>query len=175
MIRLEGEKVRLRALEPGDIDLLYGWENDTRVWEVSETIAPYSRDILRKFIENQQYDIYRTRQLRLVVCRADEGVPVGLIDLFDFDPRNLRAAVGIIIYDEVDRGNGYAAEALSLLENYAREVLGLHQLYCSVHAGNHPSVNLFCSCGFEKTGMMRQWSRVGDEWRDELFFQKIFR
>lgn len=165
----------LRALEPGDVELLYRWENDPAVWEVSETLAPYSRETLGKFIENQRYDIYRTRQLRLVVCRRECGTPVGLIDLFDFDPHNLRAAVGIIIYGADDRRKGYAAEAIELSEGYAHGMLGLHQLYCSVHADNLASVALFRSCGFAEVGRKRDWSRAGNDWCDELFFQKIFR
>lgn len=175
MIRLRGDKVCLRALEPGDVELLYRWENDPAVWEVSETLAPYSRDVLRRFIENQQYDIYRTRQLRLVICRREDETPVGLADLFDFDPHNLRAGVGIIIYSEGDRRRGYASEALVLLENYARESLGLRQLHCSVHADNPASIALFRSRGFEESGVRRDWSRSAEGWRDEVFFQKIFR
>ena len=39
-MNLEGRTTRLRALEPGDIDLMYAWENDTAVWSVSGTLAP---------------------------------------------------------------------------------------------------------------------------------------
>lgn len=175
MIRLDGDKVRLRALEPEDVDYLYKWENDPLVWEVGETIAPFSRDTLRKFIENQQYDIFRTRQLRLVVCGQPDGKPVGMVDLFDFDPINQRAAVGIIICDEADRRQGYASEALSLLLDYAREAFGLHQVYCGVESSNLASLTLFQSCGFEQIGLKRDWSRTGNGWRDEYLLQKIFR
>ena len=41
-MNLEGRTTRLRALEPGDIDLMYAWENDTAVWSVSGTLAPLS-------------------------------------------------------------------------------------------------------------------------------------
>lgn len=174
MIRLEGTKVRLRALEPSDLELLYRWENDPRVWEVSDTLVPYSRETLRRLIEDQRHDIFRTRQLRLVILRAKDGEPVGFIDLFDFDPVNLRAAVGILIFEERDRGKGYASDALGVLADYSRRVLGLHQLYCSVHADNTPSLNLFRSRGFVETGRRREWSRSGGGWRDELFLQLVF-
>lgn len=173
MIRLEDKTVRLRALEPDDVDILYAWENDPRVWEVSDTLAPYSKETLRKFIADQQYDIFRTRQLRLVVSRTDDGAPVGLMDIFDFDPLNRRAAVGILIYADADRRRGYASEALDLAAAYASEALGLHQLYCSVGVDNDASVKLFESRGFERTGVRRDWLRRNDGWLDEILFQKI--
>ena len=40
---LSNATLTLRALEPTDLDTLYRWENDTSVWVVSDTIAPYSR------------------------------------------------------------------------------------------------------------------------------------
>lgn len=173
MISLAGNTVRLRALEPDDVDILYAWENDPRVWGVSDTLAPFSRDILRKFIENQQHDIYRTRQLRLIVARLGDDVPVGMIDLFDFDPVNSRAAVGILICNEDDRRKGYASEALGLLLDYASKVLKLHQLYCNISADNVSSRKLFGSKGFTEVGVKREWLRCDEGWNDEILFQKI--
>jgi len=64
---LETTDIRLRALEPEDIDLLYTWENNTDVWIISSTIAPFSRNILHKYIENSHLDIYTVKQLRLMI------------------------------------------------------------------------------------------------------------
>ena len=91
--QLKNNLVRLRALEPEDVDILYRWENDIDVWKVSNTIAPFSKYILRQFIENQKYDIYETKQLRLIIEALETQKPVGTIDLFDIDPYNLRAGV----------------------------------------------------------------------------------
>ena len=45
-ITLHNDVVALRALEPTDLDILYTWENDPRVWTVSGTLTPYSRQML---------------------------------------------------------------------------------------------------------------------------------
>lgn len=82
---LESDIVRLRALEPEDVDILYKWENDTNVWKVSNTVAPFSRHILRQFIDSQKYDIFETRQLRLIIEEKEGSRAVGCIDLFDID------------------------------------------------------------------------------------------
>ena len=54
---LEGELTRLRALEAEDVDLLYVWENDPAVWGVSGTLAPFSRHTLRRFLDEQRFDL----------------------------------------------------------------------------------------------------------------------
>ena len=88
-MNIEGNICRLRALEPQDIDVVYGWENDTDLWRVSGTMAPFSRHSLMRFIEEQQYDIYATRQQRLIIEADVDGVAtaVGAVDMFDLTPK----------------------------------------------------------------------------------------
>ena len=105
--------IRLRALEPSDLELLYLWENDPEVWRVSGTLSPISRERLARFIEEQNYDLYATRQMRLII-EAD-GTMVGSVDIFDFDPQHRRLGIGILIYQESDRRKGYAKEAINAI------------------------------------------------------------
>ena len=170
---LEGELTRLRALEAEDVDLLYVWENDPAVWGVSGTLAPFSRHTLRRFLDEQRFDLYAARQLRLVVETLD-GRAVGLVDLFEFEPVDLRAGIGILIHGAGDRGRGFASDALDVLCRYARQVLGLHQLGCSVAPDNAASLTLFRRAGFVECGRKREWRRTPDGWADELLLQKIF-
>lgn len=169
---LEGELTRLRALEAEDIDLLYAWENDPAVWGVSGTLTPFSRHTLRRFLDEQRFDLYAARQLRLVVETRDRHA-VGLVDLFDFEPVDLRAGVGILIHDTGDRGRGYATDALAILCRYARQSLRLHQLWCDVTADNTASLALFRRAGFTECGRKHAWRRTPDGWTDELLLQKI--
>ena len=175
-MNIEGAICRLRALEPQDIDVMYGWENDTDLWRVSGTMAPFSRHSLMRFIEEQQYDIYASRQQRLVI-EADvdgEAKAVGAIDLFDFDPQNLRAGVGIVISAEY-RQAGYAKDALCTLATYVKDVLHMHQLWCSIGADNDASIRLFQSIGFVECGRRREWILTADGAIYEILMQKILR
>lgn len=172
MTNLQGKTVRLRALEPEDLDLLYAWENDPGIWEVSDTLAPFSRHVLSKFIEQQQFDIYQTRQLRLVI-ENPAGEAVGLVDLFEFDPHNLRAGVGILIHDPSQRGMGYASDALEVLTRYARTTLRLKQLWCNVGTENEASRALFRRAGFREVGVKKAWNRTPEGYTDELLLQRL--
>ena len=169
---LTGGKCRLRAVEQRDTESIYAWENDPRVWEVSGTSAPYSRYAIEHFIAEQQAGIYATHQLRLMIETSD-GRSIGMIDLFEFDPVNLRAGTGVLIADEKDRRKGYASEAVTLLCEYARKVLRLHQLWCGVGAANEASLALFRKAGFEQTGRRREWLMTDTGWQDQIEFQKI--
>lgn len=173
-MNIEGNICRLRALEPQDIDVLYSWENDSSLWRESGTLAPFSRHALMRLIEEQQYDIYATRQCRLIIESDIDGqvTIIGAIDLFDFDPQNLRAGVGIVISAEY-RQRGYGSDALGALEKYAREVLHLHQLWCSIGTHNAASIALFSGAGFEQCGLRRQWILTSEGAIDELLMQKI--
>ena len=170
---LQSELVKLRALEPEDIDILYKWENDTDMWKVSNTVAPFSKYMLRRFIEEQSRDIYETRQLRLIVESNADATPVGAIDLFDLDPYNARAGVGILIYHTQDQQKGYASEALSLLIRYCFQVLQLNQLYCNIASNNLRSLALFKSKGFSVIGLKREWTKTTADWQDEYMLQLL--
>lgn len=172
MISLTGNRVKLRALEPEDLDFLYLLENDTEIWEISGTLTPYSRKVLKSYLESAHRDIYEVKQLRLAICEASGGL-IGMIDLFDFDPRHLRAGIGVVIAEKKSRNKGYGEEAIRLICEYGFKVLGLHQLYASVGAGNEASLHLFGKLGFTETGRKKDWLRTSDGFTDEVILQKI--
>ena len=170
---LETDMIRLRALEPEDVDLLYKWENDTKLWTISNTVAPFSKYILRRFIDSQKYDIYETKQMRMVIEEKKDGRPVGTVDLFEIDPTNMRAGVGIMVYDDKDQGQGYASSALVALIRYSFQILHLNQLYCNILSNNLRSMNLFKSKGFTVVGLKREWVKATTGWMDEYMLQLI--
>lgn len=170
---LQNANVRLRALEPSDIDLLFEWENDTDNWLISNIQCPFSRNMLERYIESSAQDIFSARQLRLMIdTKGRDSRTVGIIDLFDFDPIHLRAGVGILV-EKSEQHLGYGRESLGVLIEYCRVVLYLHQLYATVMDGNKAALGLFETSGFEKTGVRRQWVRTGYGWVDEWMLQKI--
>ncbi|WP_218973179.1 GNAT family N-acetyltransferase [Labilibaculum manganireducens] len=170
---LEGKSIRLRALEPTDLKLLYKWENDSTIWEVSHTLKPFSIFILKQYLESSHLDIFETKQLRLVIELIETNTPVGLIDLFDFDPFHQRAGIGILINDTENKNKGFASEALQILCNYAFSILQVHQLYCNITVSNEVSLRLFTKQGFEIIGNKKDWIRSKNGWMDEYSLQKI--
>lgn len=173
MITLKGRTIYLRALEPNDLEFVYALENDETVWEVSNTQTPYSRFLIRQYLENAHQDIYEAKQLRLAICKEEDFPAIGLIDLFEFDPKNNRAGIGILIAGTEDKSQGFGSEALELLIQYAFHQLNLHQLFANIAVENEPSIRLFTKFGFEKIGIKKQWNLVNGKYHDEALFQLI--
>ena len=161
--------IKLRALEPEDLDELYAIENDREIWHVGPTNVPYSRYALHEYIARQQADIYADRQLRLVVENAEKQV-VGLVDLVDFDPQHRRAELGIVV-KKAFRGQGYGQAAIEKMLDYARKTLHLHQIYAIVDAENHDSQRLFRQVGFEEKNRLKEWLFDGENYHEAVFLQ----
>ena len=166
--------LRLRALEPEDLPYLYALENDSQLWQVSETVVPYSKMVLRSYLKQAHLPIYESRQLRLVICDQAQDTPVGLVDLYEYCPRNHRAGVGIVVFPESQRGKGIGQKALELVKTYAYEQLHLCQLYALIGTENHPSIRAFEQVGFQQSGLKKHWLRTATGYQDVYFYQLIF-
>ena len=169
---LENDHIRLRAIEPEDIDVLYMWENDTELWELGSSIAPFSRYIIKEYLINSKQDIYQNKQLRLMIELKESRTAIGTIDLYDFDAFHSRAGVGILI-DKSYRNQGFGLQSLELLENYGFEFLKLKQLYAFIPEKNQNSVKLFQKAGYTQSGRLKEWLSGKDSFEDVLVLQLI--
>ena len=167
------DKIKLRAPEPEDLAILYEWENDSSIWQMSNTISPFSKYTLRKYIETSSKSVFETGQLRFMIEINKTGKPIGTIDLFDFDPFHLRAGVGVLIADIEERRKGYAEMSIRCLADYCFSHLKLHQLYCNITEDNKPSIALFTKIGFYEIGRKKDWIRENTGFKDEIMFQMI--
>jgi len=172
MVTLKGETIYLRGLEPEDLDFIHGIENDEAIWELSNTQTPYSKFLIKRYLEHAHKDIYEAKQLRLVISDFND-LALGMIDLFDFDFKNKRAGVGILIRAESNREKGIGSEALKLLVDYSFGRLNLHQLYCNISENNKASINLFTKQGFKRIGLKEDWNFVEGAYRNEYMYQLI--
>ena len=137
------ERVRLRAMEPEDLEVMYAMENDSQTWDVTNFTVPYSRFVLKQYIENSECDMFADRQLRMMIIRKEY------------------------------QGNGYAKEALRLLCDYVFSFLYLKQLIVHISVDNEASIRLFESCGFVRCGLLREWWRVGGCYKDVVLLQLL--
>jgi len=172
MLNLKDKHIYLRALEPEDLQFLYELENDTSIWEISGTTTPYSKHVLQFYLDNAHRDIYDVKQLRLCICNLEDEV-VGLIDLFDFDPKNNRAGLGIVIKNSDKRNQGIGNESIKVFSKYAFNNLNLHQIFVNVIEDNVASIHLFEKLGFKRIGVKKDWILVEGAYKNEILFQKI--
>ena len=169
---LENETIRLRALEPEDIDLLYKWENDSSLWETGSTLAPYSRFALKEYIKEARLDLFTLRQLRLIIELKENNRVAGMVDLYDFDPQHRRAGVGVLV-DPACRKKGVAYQSLRILEKYAFDFLHLHQLFAYVPNENTVSSKLFRKLQYQPAGVLKEWLCIEKRRIDVTVMQRI--
>jgi diamine N-acetyltransferase len=125
-------------------------------------------------LANAHKDIFEVKQLRLVISNS-KHISIGMIDLFDFDFKNKRAGVGIIVKAAEDRKKGYGSEALTLLTKYCKSQLDLHQLYCNISEENEASLIMFQNQGFEIVGLKKDWNFIHGAFKNEYLLQHILR
>ena len=161
--------LRLRKIEPSDLPFLYQWENDATMWADSDTHNPLSRHDLHQYIENTTGDIYRDGQLRLIIEESPfsplnphlSTQVLGCIDLFDFDARNRKAAIGMYIAPEA-RGKGVGKQAVQLLLDYAFNFLHLRMVYAIISVNNVACSRLYEQMDFLPSSPLRAWTLEGD-------------
>ena len=153
---LINDRIYLRAVEPEDIDVMYEMENDPSMWDISSFTVPYSRYVLRQYIEGSQSDMFADKQLRLMIIRREDNRTIGTIDITDFVPLHSRGAVGIALHAD-----------------YAFDFLQIHQLYAHVATENEASMKLFASCGFAQCGLLKDWLSTSEGYKDAALMQRI--
>lgn len=163
--------VRLRAMEPEDLDVLYTIENDVSLWGVGTTNVPYSRYTLHEYIAHASSDIYTDRQVRLMIENEDAEI-IGIVDLVRYEPQHHRAELGIVIKNAFRR-KGYAAAAIGEMLRYAREIWHLHQLYVIVDEQNVAAKNLFEKLSFEPSVLLKHWLFDGKKYHDAVLIQRF--
>ena len=169
---LENEKIKLRAVEPEDLEVLYRWENNPNYWHAGELRVPYSKFTLKQYVLSAGKDIFENKQLRLMIESKMLNKMVGTIDLFDFDIFNGRVALGLLI-DEPYRGKGFAEESVLLVEEYVFNYLKVNQLYAYISETNIASGTLFEKLEYEKNCILKSWIATENGFADVALFQKF--
>lgn len=169
---LFGDKIFLRALEPSDVELLYRWENDPEIWQISQTLTPFSKYTLKQFVDSTQEDIFTAKQVRFMINILNTKETVGILDVFDIDFLNSRAGIGILI-DKNFRRQELGSEAIELAINYLFNTLHLHQVFCNIVSSNAISLKLFEKCGFSVSGIKKEWTKTQHGFEDVVMLQRI--
>lgn len=163
------ERLTLRPLEPEDLDTLYSIENDMELWTVGYTTVPYSRYLLRDYIAKSTCDIYADRQVRLIAEDSSRNI-VGIVDLSNYEPQHNRAEIGIVVISKY-RDKGYGREIVTIVADYSRRIIHLHQLYAVVNPSNDAALAMLRSAGFHHSATLPLWTFDGEKYADAMFLQ----
>lgn len=164
-------KIEIRDTREEDASFILDIENNKEIWKVSHTTEAFDIKDIEVFISGNSIGGINGGQKRWMITKNSEVC--GCIDLFDYDKKNKRAGIGIVVHPDY-QNQGIAGKALELFVKFCKQELQLHQLYCTILADNPFSIKLFESCGFIKTGERKEWTFYQEEYFDEFFYQLIF-
>ena len=155
------ERMRLRAVEPEDLDFFYQLENDATMWSYTHSTVPYSRFALRRYLEQSENNFFTDGTLPLVM-ELNDGTRIGTVDLYGYMPIHKRVELGLVVQSQWRR-QGYGQEALGLTAEYVRMRLLLHQIYAHVSESNIAARALFQRAGFKEVAILPDWYCNGYE------------
>jgi RimJ/RimL family protein N-acetyltransferase len=107
-----------------------------------------------------------------VIASVKDQRPLGYLQLANMDFVHGTADLGICV-DEAARGTGCAAEALLLLEEYARDVFNLRKIILRVLASNSRAIAFYRKARYQKVGLHRRHFYQRQVYYDVLIMEKF--
>jgi RimJ/RimL family protein N-acetyltransferase len=159
-----GERVRLRALEPSDAEVVSVWYRDHEFSVLDGNIYGDSLESLRTFLKSVASPSYADAAFGI---ENEEGVLIGMVRLKRGRPEDRRADFGIAIERAYWNG-GYGTDATRTALRFAFEEMNLHRISLTVLDYNTRAQRCYEKCGFRIEGRLRR-SRFRDgRWCDEI-------
>jgi len=149
---LEGQRVRLRPVQPGDLPKFAEWLADPEVrrWLAAIPETPTLQD------EVEWYEDSRANPDNVLwAIETLEGQLIGTTEL-RLAPHAQRAELGIAIQDKSQWNKGYGTETIRLLLEYGFEDLELNRIELTVDEANARGRRCYEKCGFREEGLLRQ-------------------
>lgn len=149
---LEGERLRLRPVQPGDLPKFAEWLSDGEVrrWLAGLYEPPTLQDEVEWYEDSRANPDNVTWSIETL-----EGQLIGTTEL-RVSPHNQRAELGIAIQDKTEWDKGYGTETVRLLLEYGFDELELNRIDLTVAERNTRARRCYEKCGFVQEGLLRQ-------------------
>lgn len=164
--KLIGERVSLASITANDILKWYEWLNDLSVAIPlgSEAYTPVTIEGLRK-----EYDSMIEKESNAFsIVENESELSIGRCIILDINHINRSAKLEIFIGDKEFWNKGYGKEALTLLLDYAFNLINLNSIVLLVFSFNQRAINCYKSVGFKEIGKRRQARLISGKYYDLL-------
>jgi RimJ/RimL family protein N-acetyltransferase len=162
---LEGEKVRLRAVEQEDLKEIFGWQNDPE--SSGEYESPEPEDWLafeermkqqaQARVSGSDKSAYFIIEVRATDARKSDRRRIGRISYrFPIRVSDSLVEISYRIAKPDERGKGYASEAVKLLVEFLFVTRSVNRIQVHVIVDNSASVRVLEKNGFQREGIMRE-------------------
>ncbi len=170
-IYLTGERIFLRNLTRDDAtDDYCRWMNDSKVNQYLESrFITHTTGSISHYIDEIQK---QNGVIFLAICLRGSDHHIGNIKLGPIQDYHNHGEIGLMIGDKTEWGKGYAAEAISLIADYALDVLHLNAVIAKCYANNVGSMKAFEKAGFSVAGCLTQFYKCNGEYVDGIMLTK---
>jgi RimJ/RimL family protein N-acetyltransferase len=149
---LQGEKVRLRPMEEGDLPRFVEWLADGEVTQwLAELGTPPTLE--------EEYEWYERRrgdpESLMWAIETLDGRLVGSTEL-RLEPARRKAEFGIVIGEKAEWSTGLGTDAVRLIVRYGFEELDLNRVELTTSEENLRAIRCYEKIGFVKEGLKRQ-------------------
>lgn len=167
---VSGRTLYLRRLERGDLSRTRAWLHRPDVHSKIGVRIPFTREQQLQWFRRLQRD---ESKVVFAVCRKADDAHIGNVSLDLIDRRHRNARLSIFIGDQSARGKGLGSEALRLLEQYARDELGLHKIWCKTDAGYPEVMKFYRRLGYAREGLLREHEVKNHVYVDKVLLGKL--
>jgi RimJ/RimL family protein N-acetyltransferase len=163
--RIFGSRVYLRSLETGDASEAYaGWLNDPEVNKFLETKSATQSSVLH-FIEQKNL---QPDALFFGIFVNETDLHIGTIKLDQIDSNRGSATLAIMVGDKQYWGQGYGAEAMKILIDFAHKNFDIDKFELGVVAENFTAINAYVKLGFQEIRREKDTVRYGSDVYDHI-------
>jgi len=146
-------RIRLRALEEGDLERTRAWVNDPEVARLVNRVTPVTAQEHREWYARVVSD---PQQVLFAIEIVADARHIGNCGLKGIAPRVRKAELWMYLGDPSCWGKGYGTEACRALLRFGFERLNLNRIHLYTPAYNQPAVSLYKKLGFKTEGVLRQ-------------------
>ena len=164
---LEGETIRLRAVERSDAARAYAWINDREVTEHLAVRYPLSFATEEEWVARAaQQNGYGDAVFAIEI--ADGGEHIGNCGLHNVSPEDRVAELGVMIGAKEHWGRGYGADAVRTLCRFGFEELDLHRIELTTADYNVRAQRYYERVGFVVEARKREHRYKAGRYHDSV-------
>lgn len=154
---IEGNRVRLRAIEREDIPLFVRWLNDAEVTRYLIQSSPLSKAMEERWFDHQLEIPPTQGQVMAIEAKVgDDWLHIGNTGLHNIESVTREAEFGILIGEKDYWNKGYGREAARLTLKHGFEDLNLNRIFLYVVAENIRGIKSYLAAGFVQEGILRE-------------------
>jgi RimJ/RimL family protein N-acetyltransferase len=160
---IEGELVRLRALERSDLPAVVRWMNDPEVTKYLLSAPLYGLEEME-----QWYNDHRGSDDRLLAMLDERGEMVGYCGITRLEWEERRCNLWLIIGERNAWNHGYGTDTVRTMLRYLFEEVNLHRVYLTVDEENRRAIGVYERCGFRREGVGRSARFKNGRYRNDV-------